>query len=385
MRSLHRKENPLRSFAAVNDLWLIVCCLAASVYSVLLVYSDAVTSGGGVRSAVVQAVASLAGFGIAFLMSRFEYEDLCRLWPVWTAVSAVLVLLTFTPLGLNVAGTDDTAWLGFPPFTSDPWLTFQPSELLKVAYIITFSKHLTIMVQDRLNRFSTLALLALHAGAFCGLIFLQGDDGTALIFVFITLTMLIVAGLSKWLLLAGAGAVAVAVPIVWNLLPADKLGRFLALVHVEDYLKTEGWQQAEGLAAMAEGGLLGVGYMNGNRGSLFARNNDFVFSIAGEEFGFLGALLLLLLLTAVLMLILRNALNSQDDLARLLCVGVLAMLGFQTLINLGMVLRVLPVIGITLPFISAGGSSAATVWLSVGLVMSVARTNRLRRPESLFN
>lgn len=384
MRSLHRKENPLRAFAAVNDVWLMVCCLAASIYSVVLVYSDAVTSGAGARSAVVQAIASLAGFGVAFLMSRFEYEDLCRPWPIWTGASVLLVLLTFTPLGLNVAGTDDTAWLGFPPFVSDPWLTFQPSELLKVAYIITFAKHLT-MVQDRLNRFSTLALLALHAGAFCGLIFLQGDDGTALIFVCMTLAMLIVAGLSKWLLLAGAGVVAVAIPIVWNLLPPDKLGRFLALVHVEDYLKTEGWQQAEGLAAMAEGGLLGVGYMNGNRGSLFARNNDFVFSIAGEELGFLGALLLLFLLTAILMLILRNALHSEDDLARLLCVGVLAMLGFQTIINLGMVLRVLPVIGITLPFISAGGSSAATVWLSIGLVMSVARTNRLRRPESLFH
>ncbi len=384
MRSLRRKENPLRAFAQVNDIWLILCCLAASVYSVILVYSDAMTSGGSTRSSIVQAAASLVGLGVAFLMSRFEYDDLCRLWPVWFGGSALLVLLTFTPLGLNVAGTDDTAWLGIPPGVSDPWLTIQPSELLKVAYIITFAKHLTT-VQEHLNRPTTLLLLALHAGFCCGLIFLQGDDGTALVFVFITLAMLIVAGLSPWLMLGGAGAVAVAVPIIWMNLPQDKLGRFLALIHVEEYLKTEGWQQAEGLAAMAGGGMGGVGYMNGNNAGLFARNNDFVFTIAGEEFGFIGALILLLLLAAILLLILRNALTAQDDLGRLLCVGVLAMLGFQTIINLGMVLRVLPVIGITLPFISAGGSSAATVWLSIGLVLSVFRTGRLRKPERLFD
>ncbi|MBP3936102.1 MAG: FtsW/RodA/SpoVE family cell cycle protein [Clostridia bacterium] len=383
MRSLRRKENPLRIFAKQNDILLILVCLAASLYGVLLVYSDAVTSDTGTRSAIVQAVASVAGFGVAFVMSLFDYEDLCRLWPVWMGVSAVLVVLTLTPLGLNVAGTDDTAWLGIPPWSDNPFLTFQPSELLKVAFIITFAKHLSA-VEDRLNQPLTLLLLALHAGGCTGLIFLQGDDGTALVFACITLVMLIVAGLHPLILAGGAAAVAVAVPILWFHLDEQKLARFMALFKVEEYLQTEGWQQAQGLSAMASGGLGGVGFLDGNHNGLFARNNDFVFSIAAEEFGFIGGLALLLILTGILALILRTAWRSRDSLGRLLCVGVMAMIGFQMLINLGMVLRVLPVIGITLPFISAGGSSAATIWLSIGLVLSVFRTTHLRRPERLF-
>lgn len=383
MRSLRRKENPLKLFMNQNDLALMLVCLSASLFGVLLVYSDAVTSDLGIRSAIVQAAASLMGFGVAFVMSLFDYEDLCRLWPVWMGIAATLVLLTFTPLGLNVAGTDDTAWLGIPPWSDDPFLTFQPSELLKVAFIITFAKHLDA-VEDHINTPTTLLLLALHAGGCIGLIFLQGDDGTALVFACIILMMLIVAGLHPMILAGGAAAVAIALPILWLNLDEQKLARILALFHVEDYLQTEGWQQAQGLSAMATGGFDGVGFLEGNHNGLFARNNDFVFSIAAEEFGFIGGLMLLLILAAALTLILRTALKSRDTLGRLLCVGVMSMIGFQILINLGMVLRVLPVIGITLPFISAGGTSAATIWLSIGLVLSVYRTTRLRRPERLF-
>lgn len=127
----------------------------------------------------------------------------------------------------------------------------------------------------------------------------------------------------------------------------------------------EGWQQYLALRAMGSGQLWGTGYLEGGGSemySLYARNNDFIFTVAGEEFGFIGSLALLLILILIVTAILKDALGARDRLGMYLCVGVMAMIGFQSMINIGMVVRLLPVIGITLPFFSAGGSSVAMLY-----------------------
>ncbi len=372
------KGGGLRNFIQYSNLRLIFLCLLISTYGCTLVYSAAYGSGGGLSDVGMQIVSSAGGLLLALVISRIDYESICDFWPLWAAGSLLLVLLTFTPLGLNAVGTDDTAWLGLN--LGALTLTFQPSELMKIGFIITFSMHL-VKVQESIHQFKTVLLLALHAAVPIGLVFLQGDDGTALVFIMIFLSMMLAAGVNLLYYVVGAAGICAVVPILWNYLDEDKKARFLCILppYVEKYLSAEGWQQDMAITAIGSGQLTGVGYLESNNGGWFARNNDFVFTVAGEEFGFIGALLLLVLLACMLFEFYHCATHSRDSLGTYLCIGMLALVGFQSIINLGMNLRLLPVIGITLPFFSAGGSSVATLYLGIGLVLSVSYSERTRR------
>jgi rod shape determining protein RodA len=371
----HTLRESLRSFLQYANLRLIVLCTLISAYGCMLVYSASHGYGVGFGGTLTQILASVGGLLIAILISRFDYEKICALWPIWAGLSAILVFLTFTPLGLNAVGTDDTAWLALGG------LTFQPSELMKIAFVITFSVHLS-KAQESIHRFRTVMLLGLHAIIPTALVFVQGDDGTALVFILMALTMLLISGINLLYYVFGLAGICTMVPILWTYFLDDaKKARFLCILppYVEKYLNSEGWQQFEALKAIGSGKLTGVGYLNGSNPTLFARNNDLIFTVAAEEFGFVGAIILLFLLGLLLFELYRCAKRAQDPLGTYLSVGMLALIGFQSIINLGMNLRVLPVIGITLPFFSAGGSSVLTLYLGIGLVLSVSFSERTRR------
>lgn len=369
----------IRSFLTYSNLRLIFLCIAASTFGCALVYSAAYGVGDGWKGAIMQIVASVAGITVALFISRMDYENICSLWPIWSAVSILLVLLTFTPLGLEATGTDDTAWLAIGP------LTFQPAELMKISFIISFSMHLT-KVQEHIREFKTVILLCLHGGIHILLVFLQGDDGTALVFISIFLSMLLISGVNLIYYILGFTGICAAVPILWTyFLDEEKKARFLCILppYVEKYLESAGWQQFEALKSIGSGQLTGSGYLQGANPNLFARNNDLIFIVAAEEFGFLGGFALLALIGLILYELYRCARRSQDALGTYLCIGMMALIGFQSLINLGMNLRLLPVIGITLPFFSDGGSSVATLYLGIGIVLSVSYSERTRKGHSL--
>lgn len=368
----------LRSFAQYSNIRLILLCLISSAYGCTLVYSAAHGFGEGVRGSIIQIAASFGGLLIALFISHFEYESICSLWPLWSGIALLMVLLTYTPLGLNATGTDDTAWLALGP------LTFQPSELLKISFIISFSTHLA-RVQHRIREFKTLFFLCLHGGFHIFLIFLQGDDGTALVFISIFLSMMLISGVNLIYYVLGFAGVCGTVPILWSLISEDKKARFLCIFpqFVEKYLNSAGWQQFEALKSIGIGQLTGVGFLNGTNPTLFARNNDLIFIVAAEEFGFLGALLLLVILGLLVFEMYRCARHAKNALGTYICIGMMSYIGFQSLINLGMNLRLLPVIGITLPFFSDGGSSVATLYLGIGLVLSVSYSERTRRSNRL--
>ena len=364
-----------RSFLRYSNLRLILVCLFVSIYGCMLVYSASYGVGEGIKGTIIQIGASIGGLILAIFISHIDYERICTLWPIWAGISLLLVLLTYTPLGLNATGTDDTAWLALGP------VTFQPSELLKISFIITFSMHLS-KVQENIREFKTVFLLALHGAAHIFLIFLQGDDGTALVFIAIFLSMLLISGVNLIYYVLGFTGIFAAVPILWNFfMDEDKKSRFLCIFppYVEKYLNSAGWQQYEALKSIGAGQLTGVGSLEGGNPNLFARNNDLIFIVAAEEFGFLGGLLLLVLIGLLVLELYRCAHRSQDSLGTYICVGMMALIGFQSLINLGMNLRLLPVIGITLPFFSDGGSSVATLYLGIGLVLSVSFSERTRK------
>lgn len=374
-----RPIDKLISFFRYSNLRLLFLCLSASLYGCLLVYSAAYGVGDGWGGSMMQIIASVGGIAIALFVSHLDYENICALWPIWSGISILLVLLTFTPLGLNATGTDDTAWLGIGP------VTFQPAELMKISFIISFSMHLT-RVQDRIHRFSTVVGLCLHGGIHILLVFLQGDDGTALVFISIFLCMLLISGVNLLYYILGFSGVFAVIPILWTyFMNEEKKARFLCILppYVEKYLEGAGWQQFEALKSIGSGQLTGVGYLEGTNPTLFARNNDLIFIVAAEEFGFLGGMLLFILIGLLVYELYRCAKNSQDSLGTYMCVGMMALIGFQSLINLGMNLRVLPVIGITLPFFSDGGSSVITLYLGIGLALSVSYSERTRKRSGL--
>ncbi len=376
MNLIAKIKSGISSYMRYTDWLLLMSCIAASAYGIALVFSVVKTSGAASREYMIQIVACLFGIIAAVAISKIDYENICRVWPVLSGISLILVLLTFTPLGLSVA--DDKAWLKVPIIG-----TFQPSELMKITFIISFAAHLS-NVHNRLNELRTVLLLCAHGAVPIGLVFLQGDDGTALVFIFIFVSMMFIAGLRATYFVVAMTGGAASVPFIWQHM-GDKQARFLSLIFVEKYINDIGWQQQLALVAIGSGQLWGVGFLKGGDHRIYARNNDFIFTVAGEELGFIGALALLAVIVLIVLALLREIITARDLKGMLLCGGIMSMIGFQSLINLGMNLRLLPVIGITLPFFSRGGSSIATLYLGIGVALSVYYSSKARVRDTIFS
>ena len=234
-----------------------------------------------------------------------------------------------------------------------------------------------------MNKPANLLALAVHVLLPVLAIHIQGDDGTALVFLGIGLVMVFAGGISGWLvaggLAAAGGGAALLLKLRPGLLKGYQAKRIFAVLDPENpALADIAYQQNKGAMAIGTGGLTGTGLWGEH---VFVPNswNDFIFSYLANAMGFVGAVTVLLLLLGISVRILLAALQSTDALGRYLCVGIFAALFWQCIINLGMNLQVLPVIGVTLPFFSAGGSSVVMVYLCVGLVLAVSRKNRRKK------
>ena len=348
-------------------LWLLT--IAATVYSIILIQS--MQRGFEYNYLTSQILAIVIGYIVAVILTVIDYQRIADKWIFLMILSLALLIAVFF-VGINVTGTDDTAWIVLPG-----GLSFQPSEFVKVFFIITLSKHMQILVdKDRLHSLLGVLSLLLHTAVPAVLIHAQGDDGTVLVFLFIFIIMAFVGGVQLRYFLIMLLLVATAVPIAWNfILNDEQKNRFLAIFDLDgNALTNYGWQQYQGKVSIASGGMSGTGLGNGARvssGIVPEQENDFIFTVAGEELGFIGCLLLLALILMIAVKIIIEAFKARDYLGKMLCVGVFAMISVQTIINIGMVLGLLPVIGITLPLFSSGGTSALAVLLAIGLVHSV--------------
>ena len=312
---------------------------------------------------------ALCGIAAAIVLSKIDYHTMARMWKFHTAICYGLLLLLF-PFGVQrVEWVDDRNWLPIP-FLG---INFQPSELLKISFIITFAYHLS-KVKDTLNRPIQLLLLLLHGLLPVAIIHLQGDDGSALVMAVIFAAMLFTAGLSWKYILPVAAMIPPAAIVAWNfLLDDDKKNRILAVIDPTLVEAADSWQQQRGLISIGNGGLWGNGVFmeTGQFRYVPEVYNDFIFTYIGETVGFIGCLAVLLVLAFLCIRILSNGLRAPDDLGKYICVGVFAMIGIQIIINIGMCLGMMPVIGVTLPFLSAGGTSTGTLYLAIGVVLSV--------------
>ena len=285
-----------------------------------------------------------------------------------------LVILTFF-IGYGRAGADDINWISLPG-----GISLQPTEFLKISFILSFAYHLD-KVKERINSPLTLLLLCLHGAAPVLLIHFQGDDGTAIVFIFIFLAMLFVAGLSLKYILPAIGLGLASLPLIWfKVMNNDQKMRIQSIFFPGiDPLGIE-YQQNSSLISIGSGQVSGIGLFSGEHRFVDEIQNDFVFAFIGESLGLLGCIAALVLIFAVATKVLFVSRASKDLLGSSICIGVFTMLMTQTVINVGMCLKLLPVIGITLPFFSKGGSSILSVYLSIGLVLSVYMHNR----ENIF-
>lgn len=359
----------LTKFFTKSDVILWLLAVAASVYSLILINSMQRASDYSYMTP--QILALTLGYIAAVVITLIDYEAISRMWIPLIILSLVLLGIVFV-FGRNVAGTDDTAWITLPG-----GISFQPSELVKIFFIITFSKHLQILKNnDMLHSLVGVITLLIHMGIPVALIHMQGDDGTVLIFIFMFLIMSFVGGVQLRYFLIMLLLLAAGIPIFWNYFLNDEhKNRFTAIFDIDgNAMKTYGWQQYQGKVSVASGGLSGSGLGNGARvasGIVPEQENDFIFTVAGEELGFIGCLLLLFILLAICVKIIIDGMSARDYLGKMICIGVFSMIGVQTIINVGMVLGLLPVVGITLPFFSSGGTSLLSVLIGIGLVQSV--------------
>lgn len=345
-------------------LWL--CCIAASAVSVTMIYS--VCFNGFVSSFrlfYIQFAAVLIGIAVAVVLSKIDYHSIAACYKIFTPATLLLVLLTFTPLGIQREGTDDKAWLSLGI------VDLQPSELLKIAFVFTFAMHLS-KVKDNINDIRNVIMLCLHGAVPSILIVLQGDYGSAIIFVCIFVFMLFAAGISWKYVAVGFGCAAVLLPLFYFfVLEQHHRDRILLAFNPELDAQGGGFQQVQGKTALGSGMLLGRGIFNDNLMEVPEMYNDFIFSYIGQTLGFVGCVAVAAVLLCLCIKILMTARAANDDLGKYICVGIFTIFLIQSVINIGMVLCVMPVIGITLPLISSGGTSVVTMYAAIGIVLSV--------------
>lgn len=349
-----------------TDTPLLILTLAASIYGVILINSCAPSSVS------TQVLAIVIGLFAYVVLSLLDIDILADNWVILFLTGIALILLLLTPLGYGEGGNH--AWLRFLG------IGLQPSEIAKLFFIIILARFITRFSEER-KLDSVLSLLIMFGifAVFFALIYLVSSDlGSALVFLFIFAMMLFAGGLRiYWFLIALTG-VLVASPYIWGMLNETRRNRIIAIfdpASVDSTGKGITWQTNQSKAAIAGGGLFGKGLGNGpmtQSGDAIPRQRtDFIFTVAGEELGMIGCIALIALLIAIIVRVLIVGMRCQSREGALVCVGIASMLLIQTAENIGMCLGVAPVIGITLPFFSSGGSSIVASFAAVGIVSGI--------------
>lgn len=348
------------------DKILLILVLSSSLYGAFAILS-ATRYTGSASDFFTQLAGIMLGLVAAVAVSLFDFSEYLKRWYLAAALGFIPVILTFF-IGFAPAGTDDKAWLRIFG------ISFQPSELLKVMFLITFAAHLE-KVKDKINKPMVLIPLLIHGFFPSVLIHFQGDDGTALVFAVMALGMLYAAGLHYGYFLSALGAAIVASPFIYFfVMNDDQRARIVNIFNINADIQGAGYQQYRARVALANGGFFGQGYMRGDLtgvGGVPEGHNDFIFSSIGEELGFLGCLVVIILLAAISLRALSVARMCHKKSGTYICVGFFSMMLTHIIINIGMNVSMLPVIGITLPFFSAGGTSLVCLYVGVGLMMSV--------------
>ena len=366
--SLNPTGSPISPWLHV-DIALILGCITLGISGVFMVYSATRGSDPTLydKSYMNRHTLFLVVGALAMLVTAsIPYRRLRDLVPIAFWGSSLLLLLVLTPLGVERNGT--RAWFEFGQFQ------FQPSEICKVAFIFALASYL-----ERFDGYLTqkAVMNALFLAAIpLGLILLETDVGSALVFIAITMGMLLVGGAQTRHIALMTLAGIIGIITIWStgLLQDYQRDRLTSFIDPASSQTEAAYQQTQAQIAIGSGGLRGQGFGQGQqtRGEFVPeQHTDFLFSVVGEELGFMGSVVVLGLFGLVIWRCWRTAKKSADLLGSLICVGVLTMIVFQMFQSVGMTLGIMPITGIPLPFISYGGSSSLSSFIAIGLVINV--------------
>lgn len=351
----------IKSYLRHIDLALLVLALICCAGGLVAIYSATLTLESN-KFLIVQGGAIFIGIICYFIASAVDFENISRFWKFFFVLNILFQLSLFV---LGEAGnTGNRSWIRFAG------IGIQPGEFGKVIFICTLACHID-RLKDKLNKVSSVVQLVLHGGLTIVAVYLPSDDlGMVVTYVLIFALMVFASGLNwKWICGIGAAGLA-ASPLLWQFMGSYQRNRILVLFDPAISPKIY-YQTAQSIIAVGSGQFLGSGYMQGQQtqySKLPAKYTDSIFSVISEEFGFVGACLVLILLASVVLRIFYDAGQCDSRFSYLVCIGIGSMFMVQVLINVGMCLGVMPVIGLTLPFFSYGGSSVVTMFASLGIV-----------------
>ena len=357
------------------DFVLFVTTLVLLGIGLIMVFSSsAVTTSVNYDDAYYylkkQMLWAIVGIFSMFVIMKINYSRLKDLSNPIMIIAFVCLILVITPLGIEIKGS--SRWLGIEPFV------FTPSELMKLALVMFLAKSLSLNMDKIRNFKEGLAPYLLLLAMVCGLIMLQPDLGTTVVIAGTFLLMITMAGANGAHLgaiaITGLAAVGAAIAVA-----PYRMQRWYAFLDPWKYASDEGFQTIQSLYALGSGGLFGMG-LGRSRQKFFylpEQYTDFIYAILGEELGFIGAMLVLTLFLLFAWRGFKIALNAPDIYGSLLAAGVTIMIVLQAAINIGVVIGLLPVTGITLPFISYGGTSLLFTLAGVGLLLNVSRYSNI--------
>jgi len=358
------------------DWTLLVLILVISVIGILNIYS-AGNSLANFRQETLyikQVQWIVLGLILIGIVICIDYRFICRFAYIIYAISILLLIVV--------------ALYGYATHGSQRWIVvggffFQPSELVKLTIIIALAKYFDDHMTER--SYSLKELLMPFIIVLIPFLFIlkQPDLGTALMLIFIASSVCFFIGI-KWrsLLLAVSG-VLILVPFSWFFLKDYQKERIMTFFNPEDDPLGAGYHIIQSIIAVGSGGIFGKGYLKGTQTQLKflpVQQTDFVFSVFAEEWGFLGGLILMIMFLILILWCLKIAMNSRDLLGLLLSFGITMLIFWEVFVNVGMVLGMLPVVGIPLPFLSYGGSSMVVLMTTMGLMLNVSMRRFILHP-----
>ena len=368
MKSAFKKLSANKHNIDAGLLFAVTICAVISTLLIFSIAESGLSEGEGVDSSYwkTQLVSMVIGLFAAVVISLIDYRKLVKLWFVFVPISLFLVALTFTSLGYQRNGADDQAWINIGP------VNLQPSEIMKLAFILTFSYHLSRDEED-MNKPLHMLLLLLHAAIPIGIVGKQGDFGTAIIFVAIFMFMICSAKISWKYLVAAPFVIAAGAAAMWFLALSEfHKKRITILFNPGSDPEHMEYQQDLGLAALKSGKIFGKGLFKNVDEYVYVPeiHNDFIFTYVGQVFGYLGSLGIIIILAYICLKIFADSRITRDRLGRFICMGAFGLILSHCIMNIGMVLKVAPVIGVPLPFMSAGGTAMISMYAIIGLVLS---------------
>lgn len=369
----------LKDFSKKGDVFLLILCLIVSGFGMVCIASatSADKFDGNVRYIILQMLSVGVGALAYVVVSSIDLDVLSEHRMALVAFNCFLLLL-LVPFGFD-NGSGNNSWLKLPLV---PFL-IQPAEICKITYVIIMASVMASH-QNNISSIPSVLHMVFHLGLLVGLnLVLSSDMGVSLIFVFIFIGMAFAGGVSLWWFAAAMGGIAVGFPILWQFLGEYQKNRIRILYDptIDPLGTNERYHSMMNLRSLTGGGLTGQGLFNGNRtqgGNLFAQHTDYIFSSMGEELGFLGCVAIMIGELLIIGRCIYVGVKCQDYMRRVVCFGAASALMFQVMINVGMCIGVMPVIGLTLPFISYGPSSVGTIFIMLGLVSGAHA-----RPQSL--